>query len=103
MRQNKRGFCGAYLFNFTAVPRCSAERRQSSKRLMSHLQVIQAVRSVTTFYYLGMAFGEGTSVEANVLCKSKEDFRNKLLNYILFPPPSYASTPLKCSHCVDNE
>lgn len=92
MRQNKWRVCSAYLF--LEMPRSSAELRESSKRLTSHLQVIRAACSVTTFYYLGIVFGEDTRVEANELCKSKEDIRNQLLNYILFHPPSYAKTPM---------
>lgn len=82
------------------MPRCSAELRHSSKWLIPHLQVIQAV---TTFYYLGIVFGADARAETNELCKSKEDIRNGLLSCILFHPPSYTKPPLKCSHCVDNE
>lgn len=88
------------MFNLREMPRCSAELRHSSKWLIHHLQVIQAV---TTFYYLGIMFGGDARAETNELCKSKEDIRNGLLRCISFHPPSYTKTPLKCSHCVDNE
>jgi len=101
--QNKPGFCCAHLFYFPERPQSSAAFSPSSKWFISHLQLSQAVCNGTAFYYLGIVFGEATRVEANELRKSKEDIRNKLLNYILFHPPSYAKTPLKRSHCVDNE
>lgn len=100
MRQNTRRFCSTYLFNLREMPRCSAELRHSSKWLIRHLQVIQAV---TTFYCLGITSGADARAETNELCKSKENVRNRLLTCSLFHPPSYTKTPLKRSHCVDNE
>lgn len=81
MRQNKQRFCGAYLFNFTEMPLCSAALRQSSKWLTSHPQVTHAVCNMTAFCCPGTRFGQVTKVKANELCKSKKDIRN---NYIIF-------------------
>lgn len=53
------------------MPQCSAEFRQSTKWLIAHLHLIQALCNLTTFYYLAKWFGEDTRVEANEVCKSK--------------------------------
>lgn len=42
-----------HLFKSMEMPQCSAECRQSSKQLISHLQVIQGVFYLTTFTTLG--------------------------------------------------
>lgn len=103
MRQNKQRFSGAYLFSFPEMPLCSAALRQSSKWPISLFQVIQTVCSVAGFCYLGIVGGQDTNVKANKLGKPREDIRNKLLYNIWFNSSSYAKTPLKCTHCDDNE